>query len=56
MAVELSNVMKQNETYRITAEKRHSSLHTKDIISNIADSLSNKVSLENSDGKLLFRY
>ena len=53
VAVELSNVMKQNETYRITVEKRHSSLHTKDIISNIADSLSNKVSLENSDWEII---
>ena len=53
IAVELSNVMKQNETYRITVEKRHSSLHTKDIISNIADSISNKVSLENSDWEII---
>ena len=51
--IELAHVMKENETYRITVEKRHSSLHTKDIISNIADSLSNKVSLENSDWEII---
>jgi len=53
VAIELSHVMKENETYRITVEKRHSSLHTKDIISNIADSISNKVSLENSDWEII---
>tara|TARA_Y100000996_G_scaffold411497_1_gene395796 strand:+ start:218 stop:739 length:522 start_codon:yes stop_codon:yes gene_type:complete len=52
-AVELSNIMKGDETYRITIEKRHSSLHTKEIISNIADSISNKVSLENSDWEIV---
>ena len=45
--------MKNYETYRITIEKRHSSLHTKEIISNIADSISNKVSLENSDWEII---
>ena len=52
-AIELSHVMKKDQTYRITIEKRHSSLHTKDIISNIADSISNKVSLENSDWEII---
>jgi tRNA acetyltransferase TAN1 len=49
----LSSIIKKNETYRITVEKRQSSLHTKDIISKIADSLSNKVSLENSDWEII---
>ena len=49
----LSRIIKKNETYRITVEKRQSSLHTKDIISNIANSLSNKVSLENSDWEII---
>ena len=49
----LSHVIKKNDTYRITVEKRQSSLHTKDIISNIANSLSNKVSLENSDWEII---
>jgi len=51
----LSHIIKKNETYRITVEKRQSSLHTKDIISEIADSLSNKVSLENSDWEIIIQ-
>ena len=51
----LSERIKKNDTYRITVEKRHSSLHTKDIISKIADSLSNKVSLENSDWEIIIQ-
>jgi len=53
VVMELSKVMKKNETYRITVEKRHSSLHTKDIIFNIADLISNTVSLENSDWEII---
>ena len=45
--------MKENESYRITIEKRHSSLHTKDIISNIANSITNSVSLENSNWEII---
>ena len=52
-AIELSQIMKNNETYRIAIEKRHSSLHTKEIISSIADSIANKVSLENSDWEIV---
>ena len=51
----LSSIIKKNETYRITVEKRQSSLHTKDIISEIADSLPNKVSLENSDWEIIIQ-
>ena len=51
----LSEVIKENDTYRITVEKRQSSLHTSEIISNIADSLSNKVSLENSDWEIIIQ-
>ena len=51
----LSSIIKKNETYRITVEKRQSSLHAKDIISKIADSLSNKVSLENSDWEIIIQ-
>ena len=53
--ISLSHVIKKNETYRITVEKRQSSLHTKDIISEIADSLSNKVSLDNSDWEIIIQ-
>ena len=52
-AIRLSHVMKENETYRITIEKRHSSLHTKDIISGIANLISNTVSLENSNWEIV---
>jgi len=51
----LSHNIKKNETYRITVEKRQSSLHTKDIISEIADSLSNKVSLNNSNWEIIIQ-
>ena len=51
----LSDIIKKNDTYRITVEKRQSSLHTSEIISNIADSLSNKVSLENSDWEIIIQ-
>ena len=51
----LSEIIKKNDTYRITVEKRQSSLHTSEIISKIADSLSNKVSLENSDWEIIIQ-
>ena len=51
--INLSHIIKKNDTYRITIEKRQSSLHTKDIISEIANSLQNKVSLENSDWEII---
>jgi tRNA acetyltransferase TAN1 len=51
--INLSHIIKKNDTYRITIEKRQSSLHTKEIISEIANSLSNKVSLENSDWEII---
>ena len=53
--IRLSDMIKKNDTYRITVEKRQSSLHTSEIISNIADSLSNKVSLENSDWEIIIQ-
>ena len=51
----LSQKIRGSETYRITVEKRQSSLHTKEIISKIAESLSNKVSLENSDWEIIIQ-
>ena len=53
--IKLSYIIKKNETYRITVEKRQSSLHTSEIISKIADSLSNKVLLENSDWEIIIQ-
>ncbi len=51
----LSHKIKGNETYRITVEKRQSSLHTKDIISQVATNLSNKVSLKDSDWEIIIQ-
>ena len=51
----LSGIIKKNDTYRITVEKRQSSLHASEIISKIADSLSNKVLLENSDWEIIIQ-
>lgn len=43
----------QQETYRITVEKRHSEISTSEIISEIADKIQNKVSLERFDWLIL---
>jgi len=52
-AVLLSKVMKDNESFRISIEKRNSSISSREIISKIAEKISNKVSLENYDWKIL---
>jgi len=52
-AVLLSKVMKDDESYRISIEKRNSSISSREIISKIAEKISNKVSLENYDWKIL---
>ena len=49
----LSKKMKNDESYRISIEKRNSSISSKEIISKIAEKISNKVSLENYDWKIL---
>ena len=45
--------IKQNETYRITIEKRNSGISSAEIISQIADNVKNKVSLEKYDWMIL---
>ena len=45
--------IKQNETYRITIEKRNSGISSAEIISQIADNIKNKVSLEKYDWMIL---
>jgi len=45
--------MKQGDTYRITIEKRNSSVSSSEIISQIADNIKNKVSLEKYDWVVL---
>ena len=45
--------MRVEDTYRITVEKRHSVISTKEIIDAIADKIDNKVSLEKFDWIIL---
>jgi tRNA acetyltransferase TAN1 len=45
--------IKPDETYRITIEKRNSGISSSEIISNIADKIKNKVSLEKYDWIIL---
>ena len=47
------SVMQLHDTYRITVEKRHSEIPTSEIISEIADKIKNKVSLEKFDWIIL---
>ena len=48
-----AKIMKVEDTYRITVEKRHSGISTKEIIDAIADKIDNKVSLEKFDWIIL---
>ncbi|HEY5734949.1 MAG TPA: THUMP domain-containing protein [Nitrosopumilus sp.] len=51
--VELSSQILEDETYRISIEKRNSDLSSNEIITKIADKIKNKVSLEFPDKILL---
>ena len=51
--VELSDQILDDETYRISIEKRNSNTSSKEIITKIADKIKNKVSLEFPDKVLL---
>lgn len=51
--VELSDQILDDETYRISIEKRNSNVSSKGIITKIADKIKNKVSLEFPDKVLL---
>lgn len=44
-----AKIMRDEDTYRITVEKRHSVISTTEIIDAIADKIDNKVSLEKFD-------
>jgi tRNA acetyltransferase TAN1 len=50
---EMSNQILDEETYRISVEKRNSELSSKEIITKIANKIKNKVSLEFPDKVLL---
>ena len=52
-AAELTAQMTENETFRVTVEKRFTSIHTKDIIEAVATDVKNKVKLEKPDKVLL---
>ncbi len=45
--------MALEDTYRITVEKRHSVISTREIIDEIANKITNKVSLEKFDWMIL---
>ena len=51
--VELSDQILDDETYRISIEKRNSNVSSKEIITKVADKIKNKVSLEFPDKVLL---
>lgn len=52
-ATELAAGIGENETFRITVEKRFTSLHSRDLIEAAAASIDKKVDLENPDKILL---
>ena len=49
----IKDTIKEEQTYRITIEKRHSELSSKELITEIANIITNKVSLENPDWVVL---
>ncbi|MDH3657025.1 MAG: THUMP domain-containing protein [Nitrosopumilus sp.] len=53
IATEMSEQIAEEETYRISIEKRNSDLSSQEIISKIANKIKNKVSLEFADKILL---
>jgi tRNA acetyltransferase TAN1 len=52
-AEELSLRIRENETFRVTVEKRFTSIHSRDFIKAAATSINRKVDLENPDKILL---
>jgi tRNA acetyltransferase TAN1 len=53
VASELAANLGENETFRITVEKRFTSLHSRDLIEAVATGIDRKVDLENPDKILL---
>ena len=51
--VELARKISENETFRVTLEKRFTTLHTKDLIEAAAGDIKNQVNLEKPDRILL---
>jgi tRNA acetyltransferase TAN1 len=52
-ATELAAAIGENETFRVTVEKRFTSLHSRDLIEAVATGIGRKVDLENPDKILL---
>ena len=52
-SVELTSKMNENETFRVTVEKRFTSIHSHDIIEAVASDVKNKVDLDKPDRMLL---
>ena len=53
VATELAAAIGENETFRVTVEKRFTSLHSRDFIEAVAAGIDRKVDLENPDKILL---
>ena len=53
VATELAARLSENETFRVTVEKRFTSLHSQDFIEAAATDIQNKADLENPDKVLL---
>ena len=49
----LKNIIQKNDSYRITVEKRNSNMSSKEIITEVANQFSNKVSLDKPDWIIL---
>lgn len=52
-AYDLIGIIKENDSYRITIEKRNSDISSNELIKNIASKIKNKVSLEHPDWVIL---
>jgi tRNA acetyltransferase TAN1 len=53
VATELAANIKENETFRVTVEKRFTTIHTRELIEAAATNIERKVNLENPDKILL---
>ena len=51
--IELSSRIKENETFRVTVEKRFTTIHSKEIIEKVAATIKRKVNLTNPDKVVL---
>ncbi len=52
-AAELTATMSENETFRVTIEKRFTNIHTRDLIEAVATDVENKVNLDSPNKILL---